>query len=136
MVSEPPQFAWVTLTGRVKSGMGDLAGRMQVHGELYRSKLGVDCVPGSLNVELTRPYDLPHGGPRIEPGEAGCPVGVRIATCRIEGREAFVLRTDANAEGRGDHPLTLVEIVGASHWRTALELEDGDEVRIELPVAP
>ncbi|MHC4893461.1 MAG: DUF120 domain-containing protein [Planctomycetota bacterium] len=103
---------------------------------LYRRKLGIDCVPGSLNVELAEAYDLPAGGPRIEPGEQGCSVGVSFAPCRIAGNAAFVVRTDANASGVGDHPRTIVELVGPLHYRTVLELEDGDEVQLELPVAP
>lgn len=127
---------WLATTGRVRSGQGDLAGRMREFAELYREKLGVDCVPGSLNVELGEPYDLPPGGARIEPGEHGCPVGVSFAPCRVEGKAAFVVRTDANAAGRGDHPRTIVELVGPLHFRTALGLEEGDEVRLELPAAP
>jgi riboflavin kinase len=101
--------------------------------ELYREKLGVDCVPGSLNVELGEPYDLPLGGPRIEAGKQGCPVGVSFAACRLAGLDGFVVRTDANAAGRGDHPRTIVELVAPVHFREALGLEDGDEVSLELP---
>lgn len=58
-------------------------------------------VLGSLNVELPFEFSMPPGCTRIEPGEEGCRVGVSIVPCRINSREAFVVRTDAIEAGDG-----------------------------------
>jgi riboflavin kinase len=55
-----------------------------------------------------------------------------MVPCRIRGGRAFLLRTDANEEGRGHHPKTIVEIACDVRLRDVFELEDGDEVEIEI----
>jgi riboflavin kinase len=50
----------------------------------------------------------------------------------MQGRRAFLLRTDANEEGRGHHPKTIVEIACDLRLRDIFELRDGDVVEIEL----
>lgn len=49
------------------------------------------------------------------------------------GEEAWVLRTEANERGDGDHPRTIVEIASDRSLRKSLNLEDGMSVTLELP---
>jgi CTP-dependent riboflavin kinase len=52
--------------------------------------------------------------------------------CRIFGRRAFILRTDANEAGTGHHPHTIVEVATDVKLRDVYGLRDGDPVEIEL----
>jgi riboflavin kinase, archaea type len=116
------------LRGRVTGGIGDLARWMTMHADLYEAKTGVRLYPGSLNVELDRPWHVGRQRVRLEPPEYG--VGLSIVPCTIDRLEAFILRTDKNDRGEGDHPPTILEIVAAVRLRDALGLQDGDEVEI------
>jgi riboflavin kinase len=55
-----------------------------------------------------------------------------MVPCVISGRKAFLLRTDANEEGRGHHPRTIVEIAADVRLRDFFGLQDGDVVEIEI----
>jgi len=101
---------------------------MTVHADLYEAKTGVRLYPGSLNVVLDRPWHVGRKRVRLEPPEYA--VGLGIVPCRIEGSDGFILRTDKNDQGDGDHPPTVIEIASGVRLRAALELHDGDEVEI------
>ncbi len=88
--------------------------------------------PGTLNVRLTEPYSLPERVIRLEASEYGGTVSVNMVPCTIRGKKAFLLRTDANEEGRGHHPKTIVEIACDVRLRDFFELHDGDVVEIEI----
>jgi CTP-dependent riboflavin kinase len=120
----------VLLRGRVASGVGDLSKWMALRADAYAEKTGVRLLPGSLNVVLDHPWRVADASLRPEPPEYG--VGMSIVPCRVEGIPAFILRTDDNNEGRGDHPPNVVEIAAAVHLRQALGLADGDEVEINV----
>lgn len=91
--------------------------------------------PGSLNLELPEPYRLPPYPLRLEAHEYGGRVSVSIVPCRLLGRRAFILRTDRNEQGTGDHPRTIIEIATDVKLRDAHGLRDGDVVEIELDAA-
>jgi riboflavin kinase len=44
----------------------------------------------------------------------------------------FILRTDANNDGTGRHPRTVVEIASDVKLRDDYKLADGDEISIEV----
>jgi riboflavin kinase, archaea type len=116
------------LRGRVAKGIGGQAQWMREHTDLYEAKTGVRLYPGSLNVVLDRPWHASDGQVRLEPPEYG--VGLSIVPCLIDSVEGFILRTDKNDRGDGDHPPNVVEIAAAVRLRDALGLSDGDEVEI------
>jgi riboflavin kinase, archaea type len=87
--------------------------------------------PGTLNVQLDEPYTLPNQVIRLEGQEYGGSVSVNIVPCSIFGKSAFILRTDANEEGRGHHPRTIVEVATDVRLRDHFHLNDGDIVSIE-----
>ena len=120
----------VRLRGRIASGRGDLAQWMSRYAPAYERAAGVRLVPGSLNVVLDHPWVMREPESRLEPDEVG--VGVGFVACRLDGVPCFVVRTDRNNAGQGDHPLDVVEVVAAVHLRTHLALVDGDEVVVEL----
>jgi riboflavin kinase len=96
----------------------------------YQRKTGMSLFPGTLNVQLDQPYSLPSEVTRLEGGEYGGTVSVNIVPCSILGRSAFILRTDANEQGRGHHPRTIVEIATDVKLRDHFHLADGDVVEI------
>jgi riboflavin kinase len=127
----------MTLRGKVVSGMGNFSYWIEKLQDHYERKTGMRLFPGTLNVELDEPYSLPRQVIRLEGSEYGGTVSVNMVPCRIqrpdgEGRRAFLLRTDANEEGRGHHPKTIVEIATDVKLREYLHLQDGDVVEIEI----
>ncbi|MDP6452975.1 MAG: DUF120 domain-containing protein [SAR202 cluster bacterium] len=122
------------LSGTVRSGKGDFSYWMGKLHALYTEKTGVTLYPGSLNIELAAPYDLPlEGVTRVEKEEYGGRVSVSILPCMVSGIHAFIMRTDQNADGSGDHPRTIIEVAAQVRLREALGLSDGDIVTVEVP---
>ena len=120
------------LRGHVVSGLGNFSYWIEKLEEHYRRKTGTRLYPGTLNVRLAEPYSMPERVIRLEAREYGGTVSVSMAPCRINGQPAFLLRTDANEEGRGHHPKTIVEIASDVRLRDVFALKDGDLVEIEL----
>ncbi len=118
------------LRGRVASGIGDLARWMTQYADLYEHMTGVRLYPGSLNVILDQPWTVGDAALRLEPPEYG--VSMSIVPCEINGVQAFIVRTDKNNAGLGDHPPNVVEIAAPTHLRTTLGLSDGDEVEVVI----
>jgi len=120
----------VILRGKVKSGMNNLSYWMEKLEKYYTEKTGVKLYPGSLNIELPEPYSLPSSVIRLEKEEYGGTVSVSILPCQIFGRKAFIIRTDKNASGTGDHPLNIIEVATDVKLRDEYNLSDGDIVEI------
>jgi riboflavin kinase, archaea type len=120
------------LRGEVVSGMGNFSCWIERLRDHYLRKTGMAFYPGTLNVRLTEPYSLPERVIRLEASEYGGTVSVSMVPCTIRGKKAFLLRTDANEEGRGHHPKTIVEIACDVRLRDFFELHDGDVVEIEI----
>lgn len=120
------------LRGQVVSGLGNFSCWIEKLEEHYRRKTGMRLYPGTLNVRLAEPYSMPEQVIRLEASEYGGTVSVSMAPCRIKGHPAFLLRTDANEEGLGHHPKTIVEIATDVRLRDVFALKDGDLVEIEL----
>lgn len=120
------------LRGRVVAGMGNFSRWMTVLEELYTRKTGMKLFPGTLNLQLERPYRLPARRLRIEKEEYGGTVSVNLVACRVFGREAFLVRTDQNEAGVGHHPRTVIEIACPVKLRDEYLLADGDLVEVEI----
>ena len=118
------------LRGKVVSGMGNFSYWIEKLNEHYLRKTGMRLFPGTLNIQLDEPYTLPSEVIRLEGQEYGGTVSVNIVPCYILGRSAFILRTDANEQGRGHHPRTIVEVASDVRLRDHFKLSDGDIVEI------
>ncbi len=119
------------LRGKVVSGIGNFSFWIDKLHDHYLRKTGMDLFPGTLNVSLAYPYTVPKDVLRLEGEEYGGDVSVNLVPCSIFGRRAFILRTDANEQGRGHHPNTIVEIATDVKLRDRYHLNDGDDVEIE-----
>ena len=126
------------LRGEVVSGMGNFSYWIERLRDHYLRKTGMAFYPGTLNVQLPAPYTLPGRVIRLEASEYGGTVSVNMVPCVIrvardrDARRGFLLRTDANEEGRGHHPKTIVEIACDVRLRDFFDLRDGDAVEIEI----
>jgi riboflavin kinase, archaea type len=118
------------LRGKVVSGIGNFSFWIEKLHEHYFLKTEMRLFPGTLNLELAEPYSLPKQVLRLEAEEYGGTVSVNIVPCSIFGRKAFILRTDANEEGRGHYPRTIIEIATDVKLREQFHLKDGDVVEI------
>ena len=119
------------LRGKVVSGMGNFSYWIEKLADHYQRKTGMRLFPGTLNVELEQPYTLPERAVRLEGWEYAGSVSVNIVPCSIFGKSGFILRTDANEEGRGHHPKTIIEVATDVKLRDHFNLSDGDTVEIE-----
>ncbi|MEK6847138.1 MAG: DUF120 domain-containing protein [Nanoarchaeota archaeon] len=125
----------VRLKGIVITGIGDFSYRMEnVPGllEAYEKITGMRFFPGTLNVKLKKEFSFPKKIMRLEKEKYGFQVSVNILQCKINGKKAFILRTDANERGVGNHPNTIIEIASNIKLRDKFNLKDGDEVIIEI----
>jgi riboflavin kinase, archaea type len=120
------------LRGKVESGIGDFGQWVEKLSAHYERKTGMKLYPGTLNIRLANPYTVPSGSIRLETHEYGGTVSVSIVPCRVLGRRGFILRTDANNDGTGRHPRTLVEIASDVKLRDEYKLADGDEISVEI----
>jgi len=120
------------LRGRVVSGLGDFGQWIHQLREHYRNKTGLDLYPGTLNIELEKPYRIPPDAIRLEGQEYGGQVSVSLVPCHIADTQAFILRTDKNEAGTGHHPRTIIEVAAAVRLREKFDLSDGDEVEIVI----
>jgi riboflavin kinase len=121
------------LRGRVVPGMGNFSFWIEKLADHYERKTQMKLFPGTLNLELPEPYFLPPTVLRLEGEEYGGTVSVNLVPCSIFGRKAFLLRTDANEQGRGHHPRTIIEIATDVKLRDGFQLQDGDMVEVEIP---
>ncbi|HEX3436668.1 MAG TPA: DUF120 domain-containing protein [Pseudacidobacterium sp.] len=118
------------LKGKVVSGLGNFSywlNKLEAH---YTRKTGMRFFPGTLNLQLDQPYSLPLNVIRLEKEEYSGTVSVSMVPCRVFDRDAFLLRTDPNEEGRGHHPKNIIEIATDIKLRDAYQLQDGDEVKV------
>lgn len=122
------------LRGQVVSGVGSFAYWIAQLREHYERKTGMVLYPGTLNLRLDSEYSLPSKVIRLEGSEYGGRVSVSMVPCSVRGRKAFLLRTDANEQGQGDHPKTIVEIATDVRLRDLYQLQDGDY--LELTIEP
>ena len=121
------------LRGSVVSGIGSFSYWIDKLQDHYAGKTGMRLFPGTLNLHLDEPWSLPPQPIRLEAHEYGGSVSVNLVPCTVFGRRAFILRTDANEEGRGHHPRTIIEIATDVKLRDAYHLQDGDIVEVEVP---
>ena len=120
------------LKGKVKSGMNNLSYWMERLETYYTEKTGIKLFPGSLNIELEEDFILPSEVIRLEKEEYGGTVSLSILPCKIFGRKAFIIRTDKNATGKGDHPLNIIEVATDVKLRDYYNLKDDDIVEVEI----
>ena len=118
------------LKGKVVTGVGNFSFWIEKLSDHYRRKTGLQLFPGTLNVQLDEPFDLPQGRARLEAREYGGTVSINIVPCTILGRRAVILRTDkADSELQSR---TLIEVACEVKLRDQHQLRDGDVVEVAV----
>ena len=98
--------------------------------EHYLRKTNMWLFPGTLNVELCEPFELPRTRTRLEAEEYGGTVSVNIVACQILGQKAVILRTD-KADTEAD-TRRIIEVACEVKLRDEFGLRDGDSVEVEV----
>ena len=81
------------LRGKVVTGVGDFSFWIEKLQDHYRDKTGMRLFPGTLNIQLDEPFELPRRRVRLEAEEYGGRVSVNIVLCKLFGRASFCART-------------------------------------------
>ncbi|HSS21569.1 MAG TPA: DUF120 domain-containing protein [Pyrinomonadaceae bacterium] len=118
------------LRGKVITGVGNFAFWIEKLQDHYRRKTGLQLFPGTLNIQLDEPSDLPHERIRLESQEYGGTVSVNIVPCTIFGRPGVILRTD-----KADSDLQsrmIIEVACEVKLRAQHQLRDGDVVEVTV----
>jgi riboflavin kinase len=118
------------LKGKVVTGVGNFSFWIEKLQDHYRRKTGLRLFPGTLNIQLDEPFDLPRGRERLEAREYGGTVSVNIVPCTILGRRAVILRTD-----KADSELQsrmIIEVACEVKLRDRHQLRDGDVVEVAV----
>jgi CTP-dependent riboflavin kinase len=100
---------------------------------------GMALVPGTLNIVLAHPFERPPSTLFVRSVELGTDweevtgqAGYYLTPVLIEDRYRGIAM---QAEEDG-YPLEQIEMMSAVHLRSALKLDDGDEVRFSLVDLP
>jgi len=116
------------LKGKVVSGVGNFSFWIEKLRDHYLHKTGLRLFPGTLNIQLDEPFDLPQERARLEAQEYSGTVSVNIVPCTILGRRAVILRTD-----KADSELQsrmIIEVACDVKLRDQHQLRDGDVVEV------
>ena len=118
------------LKGKVVTGVGNFSFWIEKLQDHYRNKTGMGLFPGTLNLQLDEPFELPRVRARLEAEEYGGQVSVSIVPCKVFGRDAVILRTDkADSEPQSRK---VIEIACEVKLRERYQLRDGDVVEVEV----
>lgn len=118
------------LKGKVVTGVGNFSLWIEKLQDHYLNKTGMQLFPGTLNIQLDAPFDLPQERARLEATEYGGTVSVNIVPCTILGRRAVILRTD-----KADSELQsrmIIEVACEVKLRDQHQLRDGDVVEVAV----
>ena len=118
------------LKGKVVTGAGNFSFWIEKLRDHYRNKTGLQLFPGTLNIQLDEPFDLPQERARLEAQEYGGTVSVNIVPCTILGQRAVILRTD-----KADSELQsrmIIEVACEVKLRDQHQLSDGDVVEVAV----
>lgn len=118
------------LKGKVVTGVGNFSFWIEKLRDHYLNKTGLQLFPGTLNIQLDAPFDLPSERARLEAQEYGGTVSVNIVPCTILGRRAVILRTD-KADGELQSR-TILEVACEVKLRDEHQLRDGDVVEVAV----
>ena len=120
------------LKGKVVTGVGNFSFWIEKLRDHYLNKTGLRLFPGTLNIQLDEPFDLPQERARLEAAEYGGTVSVNIVPCKVFGLAAVILRTDkADSEPQSRK---LIEVACEVKLREQQRLRDGDVVEVEVAV--
>ena len=118
------------LRGRVVTWVGSFSFWIEKLQDFYREKTGLRLFPGTLNIQLDEPFELPRERARLLAEEYDGTVSVNIVPCTVFGLAAVILRTDrADSEPESRR---IIEVACEVKLREQQHLRDGDLVEVEV----
>jgi len=118
------------LKGKVVTGVGNFSFWIEKLQDHYWNKTGMWLFPGTLNIQLDEPFDLPRERERLEAEEYGGAISVSIVPCKVLGRAGVILRTDK--ADREPQSRKIIEVACEVKLREQHQLRDGDVVEVEV----
>ena len=119
------------LQGEVTHGLGQASFWVEKIERAFKEKTGIEKLfPGTLNINLEKPYKLGDSETIIYKEEFDATQDVFVKPCKIYNYQAYMVRASKNESGDGDHPLTTIEIISDINLRDKFKLKDGDRVLI------
>ncbi|WP_396907952.1 DUF120 domain-containing protein [Mycolicibacterium sp.] len=119
--------------GTVVSGAGRMKNRMAPGtqaSKAFEEVTGTVLAPGTLNVRLPSPVDMPSAARKFTRPGADGDAQVYIAPATLNSINGFIVRAERTESGAGRHPKDVVEFICAINLREHLGLSDGDTVTI------
>jgi CTP-dependent riboflavin kinase len=125
--------------GTVTSGYGMATPNLDPVISLIEARIGLPgLVPGTLNVSLPEDYIvpadaviLPHEYPFNKQSNLG--ETIKLQRCLVSGCRAIIVRPDSHEIGAGQfHGKAYLELMGQIHFRSALGLQDGSIVEVQV----
>jgi len=117
----------MTHIGEVSSGRGVASSSLLTRAPVLQSYFGAEPVPGTLNVLLLGPVELPVEAAIIRDGPGGM-----FWAAELEGVPCLAVR----AYVQYFWPLHAVEFISTVHLRSTLQVVDGDKVKLTFPESP
>jgi len=119
--------------GKVSVGLGEAWFWVKKAEKVLREKTGLkEIFYGTLNIELEKPYKFKDPDYIIQKEEYDGEEKVYIKRCELNGHQVYAVRSAINEEERGEHPLTILEIISDINLREKFNLKDEDIVNIDI----
>jgi len=122
----------MALQGKVISGLGEGSFWVKKIANVFKEKTGMNLFYGTLNIELDKPYKLGEDIIIVHKKEYGGAEELYFEPCKMNGYDAYIIRTAKSESGEGGHPLTILEIMSDVNLRDKFGLKDGDNVLISV----
>lgn len=119
------------LEGKVIKGIGKAKVFVNMMKDIFYQKTNIELFPGTLNVELNKPYDLKPTY-IIKSEEYGGKYNVQVQECTLLGNKAYIVRSEKNLQKEGDYDKNIIEIVSDINFRKKYNLNDGKTLEISI----
>lgn len=119
------------LEGKIVKGIGKARIFVNMMKDIFYKKTNMELFPGTLNVELNRPYNL-TATYIIKAEEYGGKYNVQVQECTLLGNKAYIVRSEKNLQKEGDYDKNIIEIVSDINFRKEYNLKDGKALEIYI----
>lgn len=119
------------LEGKIVKGIGKARIFVNMMKDIFYKKTNMELFPGTLNVELNKPYDLTPTY-IINAEEYGGKYNVQVQECTLLGNKAYIVRSEKNLKKEGDYKKNIIEIVSNLNFRKEYSLSDGKTIKISI----
>lgn len=119
------------IEGKVTSGIGTAKMWVGKIEKVFKEKTGMKAYHGTLNIYLKKKYIVIPDF-IINPEEYGGTQKVLVKKCKIFENEAYIVRTEKNQNGQGEHDLQTIEVISNICFREKYKLNDEEKIIIQI----